>query len=72
MNCPKCGVEAAIMASRVEVIGDDSPEKQTEVYQVLVYQCRNPQCDCFERDIGEEKIRTYPETGEEVNGHEQG
>lgn len=64
MNCPKCGVEAAIMTTRTEVMGDDTPEAQTEVFQVLGYQCRNPQCERFERDVGEEKIRIYPERKE--------
>ena len=30
MKCPECGVEAWIAHSRTEVLGDDSPDVQTE------------------------------------------
>ena len=70
MNCPKCGVEAVIMGTAVEVRGDESPATQTEVFEVLKYQCRNPQCPNFEQEVGTVRIKTYPR--EEVRDDEQG
>lgn len=65
MKCPECGVEAWIAHSRTEVLGDDSPDVQTEVHSVLEYQCRNPGCIRHGETVGESRSRIYP-TQEEV------
>lgn len=67
MICPKCGVEAIIAGTRTEVVGDSSPTTQTEVYEVLSYQCRNAQCTAVGQEIGAEKIKIYPREGGESN-----
>lgn len=65
VKCPRCGVEAAIMGTRTEVTGDRSPETETEVWTVLVYRCRNPNCREYGKDVGETRHRIFPEgTGE--------
>ena len=66
MKCPECGVEGMIWESRTEVTGDSSPQEQTQVWTVLRYRCRNPNCPSCERGtvIGEDRVRIYPEGGE--------
>lgn len=44
MNCPHCKLTAQIAKSRYVVRGDDSPDKETELYLVQELVCRNPQC----------------------------
>lgn len=61
MKCPKCGVEAAIMGTKTKATGDQSPKTQTEVWTVLVYQCRNPGCNEFGKEVGESQHKIYPE-----------
>lgn len=65
MLCANCGVEAIIGATRTEVVGDESPSTQTEVYEVLSYRCRNPQCPQSGQEIGTERIKIYPAKGGE-------
>lgn len=60
MTCPKCGVEALISGSRMEVSGDNSPETPTVVETVLTYRCRNPQCAECGHEVGESRHRQYP------------
>ena len=60
MQCPECKVEAFIAASRTEVVGDDSPDKTTEVYTVLEMQCRNPNCPRHGQSVGEIRHRVFP------------
>lgn len=61
MRCPKCGVEAAMMRTRTVAVGDQSPDTQTEIWTVMVYQCRNPGCPQHRKDVGETRHRVYPE-----------
>lgn len=61
MQCPKCGLEAVIMVTRMEAKGDQSPETQTEVWAVQVHRCRNPACKEYQRDVGETRHRVFPE-----------
>ena len=67
MVCPKCGAEAIIDGTRVEVSGDKSWATQTEVFEVMVYRCRNRRCEANGTEIGEDRIKIYPteEGGEE-------
>ena len=67
MQCPKCGVEAAIMNTRTEITGDQSPETQTRVWSVLMYQCRNPACKAFRTDVGETRHLVFPERSAETS-----
>ena len=71
MNCPGCGVPAVIMRSGTEVTGDRSPDTQTEVWSVLEYHCRNPQCIKCGEDIGETRHRIYPQSTD-LKGGEYG
>ena len=59
MQCPLCKLEMRITGSRTEVTGDDSPEKRTEVFHVLVLECVNPQCQ--HPEPVEEKVKIYPQ-----------
>lgn len=61
MKCSKCAVEAAIMKTRMETTGDQSPDTQTEVWAVMEYQCRNPACGAYGKPVGETRHRVYPE-----------
>lgn len=44
MKCPDCGIEMIIKATRTEVVNDDTPDKETEVYTVQDLYCRNKEC----------------------------
>lgn len=70
MKCPKCGVEAAIMKTRMEADGDKSPDTQTEVWAVQVHQCRNPTCGDYEKDVGETRHRVFPEENDQKGGED--
>ncbi len=56
MNCPKCGMEAMISASHNAVTGDASPETPTKLFRVLTFQCRNPQCEKFGKEVGQQRL----------------
>ena len=56
MKCPRCGVDAIISASRNKVEGDDSPERQTRLFRVLTFRCRNPQCEENGREVGTQRL----------------
>lgn len=56
MKCPECGVDGIIDAGRNEVEGDDSPDRKTRVFRVLVYRCRNPHCAQNGQEIGLERV----------------
>ena len=60
MQCPKCGIEAKISKSFTEVAGDNSPDEQTTVSTVLIFECRNPQCENYNKQIDQVKHKTYP------------
>ena len=34
---------------------DDTPDKETKMYYVQTFTCRNPQCDDYKKEIGEVK-----------------
>lgn len=70
MKCPKCSLEAMITRTRMEADGDKSPDTQTEVWVVQVYQCRNPVCGAFETDVGETHHRVFPEENDRKGGEE--
>ena len=53
MSC--CEVHPLILRSYTEVRGDRSPDTETEVFTVLVMQCRNPSCLSYQK-IYEERI----------------
>ena len=55
MLCPECSTEAAIMESGYEVIGDDSPLAKTQLFAVVKFHCRNPQCRRCGKEIGSER-----------------
>lgn len=65
MHCPTCGVETIIGAARTEVVGDDSPSTQTEVFEVLSHFCRNTLCPNTGKKVVEQKIKIYPNEGDE-------
>lgn len=44
MNCPHCKLTAQIKGCKYAVRGDDSPDRETELYLVQELVCRNPQC----------------------------
>lgn len=70
MICPKCGAEAIIAGSRVEVTGDRSWLTKTEVFDVLVYQCRNRRCEANGTAVGEERIKIYDQEEKGGEGNE--
>lgn len=57
MICSKCGLEGIIHSVEHRVTGDESPDTQTQVFVVQHFVCRNPQCEDFEKEIGEEESR---------------
>ena len=59
MICPKCGVAAQIARAKIVVEGDDSPERETKVYTVQEFVCRNPACECCGQTVGEARHRIY-------------
>jgi len=52
-----------VVQGRVEVVGDDSPNEQTVVYDIAEYICRNEKCLKHNRLIGEERNQIYPTQG---------
>ena len=60
MQCPECKLEAYIMGKSTEVLGDESPETETEVWSVLEFECRNPACQMNGKKVGEVRHRVYP------------
>lgn len=61
MKCEKCGLDAKISNSFTKVTGDNSPDEQTKVFAILVFECRNPNCDNFNKQIGQVEHQTFPE-----------
>lgn len=58
--CPLCKTQLYIKSSKMEVVGDKSPDTQTEVYTVLSQSCRNPVCDNYGKDVAEIRLKQYP------------
>lgn len=44
MQCPNCKVEYRISKSYLKVVGDQSADTETKVFQVHELTCHNPQC----------------------------
>lgn len=44
MLCPQCKCELHIKETRTEVVGDESPDTPTRVYQVQDMICANENC----------------------------
>ena len=44
MKCKSCGLEMLIQKSRVVVENDDTPDRETKVYNEMDLACRNLQC----------------------------
>lgn len=44
MKCPKCNIEAAIVATRYVTENDDTADKKTKLYIEQDMACRNPNC----------------------------
>lgn len=60
MNCPTCGVAAVIEGKTVKVTGDTTAEEQTIVKNELRWNCRNPRCSQFGKEIGVSEHQIYP------------
>lgn len=56
MQCSACRCEMAIVASRIEVEGDKSPDTQTKVYQVLDFACRSKQCGEYGKVQAQQRV----------------
>lgn len=50
MECPKCHIEANIVARHTE-------EKPGGVYTRQEYACRNPKCGKYKQIIGEQTVK---------------
>lgn len=57
MICKKCGLEGMIDQVQHRVTGDNSPDTETHVFVVQKFVCRNPQCEDYGKEIGEEESR---------------
>lgn len=48
------------MSTRQEVLGDSSPDQQTEVYTVQELSCRNKHCTNFDKIVETLRTKIYP------------
>ena len=53
MLCPVCNTQAIIASSEIKVTGDTSPDTETQIFRIHTFQCRNPKCSKYQKDIGE-------------------
>lgn len=60
MECPVCKTEMRIVSTRQEVIGDESPDQQTEVFTLQELACRNKACPNYEKVMASVKTKIYP------------
>ena len=57
MQCKNCHTEMRIVATRMEIEGDDSPDTETVVYRVMDYTCRSRQCPEYDKVQNTVKVR---------------
>lgn len=57
MQCKNCHTEMRIVATRMEIKGDDSPDTETVVYRVMDYACRSRQCPEYDKVQNTVKVR---------------
>lgn len=55
MQCPLCKIEMRINATRHVVEGDDSPDKETQLFLEQDLVCRNSKCSNYGKVV--QKIR---------------
>ena len=62
-QCPLCQTEMRVIDSCIEVIGDNSPDTLTQIFEVINFSCRNQQCPLLNKivpGIRREKTRASP------------
>lgn len=64
MQCPICKTEMRITSVRTEVVGDESKDRQTEVYTVQELVCRNKQCQNYGKAVDTVRTKIYPVGGD--------
>lgn len=65
MVCPRCKIEARISNSKYVTENDTSPDKETKLYIVQEFTCRNPQCTDFGKVVIAKKNQLRLEKDEE-------
>ena len=56
MQCRGCRGEMGIVATRIEVEGDKSPDTVTRVYRVLDLACRARQCSEYGKVQAQQRV----------------
>lgn len=44
MLCPKCNCEMSVVKGYNILKNDDTPDKETKLYRVVVHKCNNKKC----------------------------
>jgi hypothetical protein len=57
MDCAKCKSKALIKASYPKVVNGDTPDKPTELYEVIDFACLNDKCEMFNTVIDTQMIK---------------